>query len=826
MPRDKLDSYRAKRDFAASPEPAGQPDPPAVARRRFVIQEHHATRLHWDLRLERAGALASWAIPNGIPAAPAENRLAVHTEDHPLEYLTFQGEIPRGQYGAGSMRIWDAGTFEEHLWREDKVEVTFHGERLHGRYGLFPIDEKDWMIHRMDPPEDPAREPMPERLTPMLAAPGRRPDDPERWSFEVKWDGVRAIAYIRPGRLRLESRNLNEITDAYPEVRGILLEVGMRELVLDGEIVAFGEDGRPSFERLQRRMHVTAPSAVRRLSRSSPVVYAIFDLLYLDGHSLMGLPYAQRRERLEALGLSGPAWRVPAAHPGAGQALLDATAAQGLEGVVAKRLDSRYDPGRRSGGWLKIKHTRRQELVIGGWIPGEGRRTDRIGALLMGYHEPGGALRYAGRVGTGFTDATLRDLAARLAGLRRPNSPFDRAPRLPRNAQFVSPELVAEIELREWTREGIMRAASFKGLRDDRPAAAVVREDIPPVDPGPAAPVADGRDAEPVADGRDAESPGCRAPEAADPRAAESVFDSVEPLPDGSLAVSIDGRALKVSNWEKVLYPEAGFTKGDLIAYYARIAPAVLPHLHGRPLTLKRYPNGVHAPYFYEKQSPAHRPDWVRTARVGSIMFTLVEDRATLVWLANLADIELHTSLALAGAPRVPTMLVFDLDPGAPATIVQCAEVALVLRGLFEALGLQCVAKSSGSKGMQLYVPLNSEVTYQQTKPFARRIAELLEQRLPELVVSRMTKTLRAGKILVDWSQNDEHKTTVCVYSVRARERATVSAPVTWEEVRRCHDTGDATILSFETEEVLARVARAGDPFAMLLSTRQQLPRV
>jgi bifunctional non-homologous end joining protein LigD len=814
MPRDKLESYRAKRDFATSPEPAGQSAPATAGRGRFVIQEHHATRLHWDLRLEHGGALASWAIPNGIPATPADNRLAVHTEDHPLEYLTFQGEIPPGQYGAGSMAIWDTGTFEEHVWREDKVEVTFHGERLHGRYGLFPIGDKDWMIHRMDPPEDPTREPMPERLTPMLAGLGRLPGDPERWSFEVKWDGVRAIAYIRPGRLRLESRNLNEITDAYPEVRGILLDIGMREVVLDGEIVAFGEDGRPSFERLQRRMHVTSPSAVRRLAQSSPVVYAVFDLLHLDGHSLMGLPYTERRERLEGLALAGPAWRVPAAHPGAGQALLQATAAQGLEGIVAKRLDSRYEPGRRTGGWLKIKHTRRQELVIGGWIPGEGRRTDRIGALLMGYHEPDGALRYAGRVGTGFTDATLRDLAARLAPLRRADSPFDRAPRLPRNAQFVAPELVAEIELREWTREGIMRAPSFKGLREDKPAAEVVREDPPPSDPDPGD----------LAAGPRTIDPGGAEP--ADPRSPESIFDSVEPLPDGSLAVSIDGRALKLSNWEKVLYPDAGFTKGDLIAYYARIAPAVLPHLHERPLTLKRYPNGVQAPYFYEKQSPAHRPDWVRTARVGSIVFTLVEDRATLVWLANLADIELHTSLALAGAPHVPTMLVFDLDPGAPATIVQCAEVALVLRGLFAALGLESVAKSSGSKGMQLYVPLNRGVTYEQTKPFARRVAELLEQRLPELVVSRMTKTLRAGKILVDWSQNDEHKTTVCVYSVRARERATVSAPVSWEEVQRCHDTGDAGVLSFETEQVLARVAAEGDRFAMLLSTRQELPRV
>jgi bifunctional non-homologous end joining protein LigD len=416
----------------------------------------------------------------------------------------------------------------------------------------------------------------------------------------------------------------------------------------------------------------------------------------------------------------------------------------------------------------------------------------------MGYHEDDGALRYAGRVGTGFTDRTLAELAAALAPLRRDDSPYDRAPRLPRNAVFVEPVLVAEIELREWTSEGIMRAPSFKGLRDDKPAVEVVREAPEPV---------------PASDGGPA---GATGPEA--------LFQSVSRLPDGSLSVVADGRTLKISNWDKPLFKQAGFTKGDLISYYARIAPAVLPHLRDRPLTLKRYPNGVEAPYFYEKQSPSHRPDWVQTARVGSIDYTLAQDRATLVWLANLADVELHTSLALADAPQQPTMLVFDLDPGPPADIVQCAEVALVLRGLFAALGLASVAKSSGSKGMQLYVPLNADVTYAQTKPFARRIAELLEQRLPELVVSRMTKKLRAGKVLVDWSQNDEHKTTVTVYSVRARERPTVSAPVSWDEVQRCLDDADPAVLSFETEEVLARFQRDGDPFAMLLSTRQELP--
>jgi bifunctional non-homologous end joining protein LigD len=693
------------------------------------------------------------------------------------------------------MRIWDRGTFEPHKWEERKVEVTFHGERLRGRYGLFPIgrdedSKNDWMIHRMDPPEDPDREPMPERVLPMLARTGGLPPDPERWSFEVKWDGVRAIAYAQPGRLRLESRNLNEITDAYPEVRGLLDDLGMHEAVLDGEIVAFDERGKPSFERLQRRMHVTSPSAVRRLMGSIPVVYAIFDLLYLDGRSLMELPYTDRRLRLEELGLGGVAWRVPTAHSGDGERLLEATREQGLEGVVAKRLDCRYEPGRRSGAWLKVKHTLRQELVVGGWLPGEGRRAKRIGALLVGYYD-GPELVCAGRVGTGFTEATLHDLSRRLEPLRRERSPFARGPRLPREAVFVEPRLVADIEFREWTEDGVMRAPSFKGLRDDKAGSTVVRED---------------------------------GPEQPDPDSPEVLFDSVERLPDGALAVTLDGRLVKISNWDKVLFPQAGFTKGDLVAYYARIAPAVLPHLHDRPLTLKRYPNGVQSEYFYEKQSPSHRPEWVDTARVGDIEYTLAQDRPTLVWLANLADVELHTSLSFAHSPQQPTMMVFDLDPGPGAGILECCEVAEVLNGLFTQLGLESFVKTSGSKGLQVYVPLNVAVSYEETKPLARQIAELLEQRMPELVVSRMTKRLRPGKVLVDWSQNDAHKTTVTVYSVRARERPTVSTPVTWEELRRCREAGNERLLSFEVDQVLARAREQGDLFAPVVSLKQDLP--
>jgi bifunctional non-homologous end joining protein LigD len=360
---------------------------------------------------------------------------------------------------------------------------------------------------------------------------------------------------------------------------------------------------------------------------------------------------------------------------------------------------------------------------------------------------------------------------------------------------FVEPCLVAEIEFREWTNEGVLRAPSFKGLREDKSPREVVLE----------------------GSGEDAA-------EHVDPSSPQALFDEVEQLPDGAVGVLIEGRRLKISNWDKVLYPKTGFTKGDLVAYYARIAPVLLPHLHDRPLTLKRYPNGVDGQYFYEKQSPSHRPEWVQTVKLGSINYTLAQDRPTLVWLANLADIELHTSLSLAQAPEQPTMLVFDLDPGAPAGIVECCRVGMVLHGLFDQIGLQSFAKTSGSKGLQVYVPLNTETSYDQTKPFARRIAELLEQRMPELVVSRMTKRLRPGKVLVDWSQNDIHKTTVNVYSVRARERPTVSTPVSWDEVSDAQRKGDGELLAFDTDQVLERVDELGDLFAPVASLRQRLP--
>ena len=829
---DKLSGYRRKRRFEETPEPGGDVTSETPAGGRFVIQEHHATRLHWDLRLERDGVLASWAVPNGIPEEPEHNRKAVRTEDHPLEYLEFHGEIPAGNYGAGTMTIWDSGTYECHKWRHDEVMITFSGERVQGRYVLFRAgaDEKDWMIHRMDPPADPDREPLPERLAPMLARAGSLPRDDSAWAFEVKWDGIRALAYSQPGRLRLESRNFNDISARYPELRTLNRALSSHQALLDGEIVSFDEQGRPSFERLQQRMNLNGESAIRRRAKDMPVVYVIFDLLHLDGHPLLDLPYSERRERLLALGLDGPHWQTPAHHVGHGAALLEAVRAKSLEGIVAKRLDSRYEPGRRGPHWLKIKAVRRQEVVIAGWLPGEGRRRDRIGALLTGWFDDG-ELRFAGKVGTGFSERELDRLAGLLKPLERPTSPFSgRQPQ--RGAIFAEPVLVAEVDFTEWTAEGMLRHPSYKGLRDDKPAAEVVRE-------LPAEAATDAEGAAPVAEQPSAAAPASRP--ARRPRVVGAGSGASDEIPTLEAALAereqrpdteaiVDGRVLKFSNLTKVMYPATGFTKGDVIDYYRRVAPVLLPHLAGRPLTLKRYPNGVEGKHFYEKQCPKHRPDWVTTVAVPSerkrdtINFCVVGDLPSLMWTSNLADLELHTSLSLASEIARPTMMVFDLDPGEPAGLLECCRVATWLRAMFAGLGLECFPKTSGSKGLQIYVPLNSEVGYATTKPFARMVAETLERGAPELVVSRMTRSLRPGKVLIDWSQNDEHKTTVNVYSLRARERPTVSTPLAWEEVDAAVESGDAGPLVFEASEVLERVARDGDLFAPVLSLRQELP--
>lgn len=818
----RLESYRRKRRFEETPEPSDEGAPTDGAL-RFVVHEHHATRLHWDLRLEHDGTLASWAVPNGIPQDPKQNRKAVQTEDHPLSYLDFEAVIPKGNYGAGKISIWDRGTFDLEKWRKDEIIVVFHGEKLQGKYVLFQAGKegKDWLMHRMDPPLDPDAEPIPDRIEAMLACPGALPTREDEWAFEVKWDGVRALVRSEPGRLHLFGRSGREITTNYPELNHLNRAISSHSAVLDGEIVAFNEAGKQSFEAVQHRIHQTSKSAIQRLARENPVTLMLFDLLWLDGHSLLDRPYEERRALLDELDLAGGEhWDVPAFHVGAGTALLRATAEQDLEGIIAKRLGSPYEPGARAQNWRKIKNTRRQEVVIGGLLPGRGRRSGSFGSVQVGVYDDDGNLQYAGGVGSGFNETTLKQVLREAEGLDVDESPFqgDRQP--PKETRLLAPELVCEVEFMEWSRDGSLRHPTFKGLRFDKDPREIVREVQEfPVEDGPETTSETPSETIPQAE------PEIRAGAAVTHTAPED--HETPAITSGS--IDVDGKTVKLTNLDKVLYPGPGVTKGDVIRYYAEISHVLIPHLVGRPVTLVRFPDGVEGKSFFEKHANRYRPDWVQTIRMSAgenteIDFVEVDDVATLLWTANLAALELHPSLSQVPDLDRPTALVFDLDPGPPATVVECCRVATLIRELLTQLSVECWAKTSGSKGLQLYAPLGVDVTYDDTKPFAQAVASLLEQRHPDLIVSKQKKTLRPGKVLIDWSQNDRHKTTVGVYSLRARDLPTVSTPVTWDEVEACAEEGDPLALRFDKDAVLARVDEHGDLFEPVLTLRQELP--
>ncbi|MFD0202376.1 non-homologous end-joining DNA ligase [Saccharothrix carnea] len=479
-----LSEYRRKRDAGRTPEPV--PGDDAVLPRggddTFVIQEHHASRLHWDVRLERGGVLVSWAVPKGLPPEPGTIRLAVRTEDHPLEYASFSGVIPKGEYGAGRMVIWDRGRYETVKWSDREVDVVLHGSRVEGEFVFFRRDAagggEDWMVRRRHEPARPDWVALPESVAPMLAtAAAELPGPGSKWAFEFKWDGVRAIARVEGGRVRLTSRLGNDVTGTYPELQGLGEQLGATQVLLDGEIVAL-EGGRPSFGALQQRMHASAAQA-RRLVARTPVTFLVFDVLHLDGSPTLELPYSRRRELLEGLGLGGAHWLTPRAFPGEGAAVLAASREQGLEGVVAKRLDSRYVPGSRSPGWVKVTAVATQEVVVGGWRPGEGKRRGVVGSLLLGIPDGGGGLVFAGSVGTGFDRAELARLTARLSELEMARSPFvSEVPReRARGARWVRPELVGEVAFRQWTADGRLRFPTWRGLRPDRVPGEVRRAD-------------------------------------------------------------------------------------------------------------------------------------------------------------------------------------------------------------------------------------------------------------------------------------------------------------------------------------------------------------
>jgi bifunctional non-homologous end joining protein LigD len=753
----KLGDYRRKRDPARTPEPFGGDGSSGAP--VFVIQRHDARRLHYDLRLERDGALASWAVPKGLPLEAGERHLAVHVEDHPLDYGSFEGVIPAGQYGAGTVEIWDRGTYE--LLEEKRnggLTVHLHGERVDGVWTLVPArldgDERNWLLLRKDAAE--AAAPVPE-LRPQLATLTEHLPTGAGWLYEPKWDGYRALVALRGGVATLTSRNGKDLSERFRDVaRAVVHAVRTPSAVLDGEVCALDESGTARFESLQ--------------SGSGRLVLMVFDLLVLDGEPVYLRPLEERRRLLEdVLDPASDTVRLSPAFED-GPALLEAASAQGLEGVVAKRADAAYRPGRRTPEWQKLKLRQEDDFPIVGFTRGTGRRA-KLGALVLGRREADG-LHWAGNVGSGIGDGDVESLLAVLRPLSRPTSPLVATPRMPRvraaDVTWVEPTLAAEVTFAERTREGRLRAPVFLGIRDDVPV------ERPPI-------------AEEIRKGR---------------------------------------RTLRLSNLDKPFWPDEGITKGELLAYYRDVSKALVPHLRKRPFTMKRYPDGWQGKSFFQKQAPSHIPDWIETAafpastREGEkkvIDYALVDDELALLWMVNMGCIDMHTWASRADRPERPDWVMFDLDPSEGATFEDVVEVALLVRETLDVLGLESVPKTSGSRGIHVLVPIARRHAFDEVREFAGIVAGALARAHPGLVTTEWTRAKRRG-VLVDANQNGPGKTTASVYSVRPRAGAPVSTPLRWDEV-----VSGLDIQSFTMDVVLERVRKDGDLFARVLDGGQSL---
>jgi bifunctional non-homologous end joining protein LigD len=765
MPVTKLGDYRRKRDPKQTPEPFGGSR--KSKRPLFVVQRHDARRLHYDFRLERDGVLASWAVPKGVPMEPGARALAVHVEDHPFAYAGFAGEIPKGQYGAGTVEIWDEGTYE--LLEEKpngQLTVRLDGRRLQGVWTLVPAHldgkEQNWLLLRRSDGDTHEGA----TYKPMLATLAEEVPKGSGWTFEVKWDGYRALAYVRGGECRLVSRNDNDLTPRFPAVaKAIVKATKSPNAVLDGEVCALDEQGRASFSAMQRG--------------TGELVYYAFDLLELDGEPLVDRPLRKRKARLEKL-LDGRNRTVRfSAGFDDGKALLEAAREQGLEGIMAKRLDSEYSQGKRTRDWLKVKTHGRQEFVIAGYTRGSGTRSNTFGSLVLAVNE-GGTLRYVGNVGTGFNEQEIARLLKLLRPLERPDSPFPVPPKMPRvrkgDVVWVEPRLVAEVEFGEWTHDGHVRQPSYKGLREDKPAREVQREQ-PPED-----------------------------------------------------VVRKGKRELKLSNLDKVFFPADGITKGELIDYYRAVAPVLVPHLKNRPFTMRRYPDGVTGKAFFQKDAPSHMPDWIPTFRAlvstrerpsakKWVSFPLVNDELALLWMVNMGCIDMNPWYSRIDKPDRPDFVLFDLDPTPEVPWTQTVEVALLVKELLAGLGLACFPKTSGGKGFHIVVPLDRRSTYADSRAFAEHVAGAIASTHPKLATTEWTKARRRG-VLIDANQNGEGKTIASAYSVRPRPGAPVSTPLEWDEVNERLDPSVFTMAA-----VRERVEQRGDLYEPVLKTRQSLSR-
>ncbi len=850
---ERLATYEAKRSFDITPEPKGSSQDgessvkkSADAPLEFVVQKHDARRLHYDVRLEIEGAMASWAVPKGPSYDPTVKRLAVQTEDHPMEYNRFEGRIPDKQYGAGDVLIWDRGTYETvppgqqvAMMKKGHLHVRFFGEKLVGDWHLLMTgqDKKNrergggadlddgaggkghaqWLMFKAkdghanakydvvaERPESvvsgrqgtrgPLRVGASEKGKsaralhelvgePMLATSATAIPDQGGWLFEVKYDGYRLLACKAGDEARLYTRKGHDWTERFPPIAAAMSKLRARECIVDGEACVVDDKGTPSFKGLQEWLAGE--------TKHANIGFAAFDLLWLDGRDLRAEPLEARRELLEKLlEGEGPPMSFSRAAAGDVVQLLTAAKEAGLEGLMAKRRGSPYTSG-RSQSWLKLRFDRRQDAAVIGWLPLSGNDKD-MGALALAVVD-GGKLVYAGRVGTGFSDRERHEWAKRLEAAGRVREP--RAERVPKtkDARWVEPKLVVECGFHEWTStDGTMRQPRFLGVREDKEPMECLKEDA-------AAGGADERD-----------------PEKAPPA-------TVAPRRDGP----------KLSNPGKVLFPRDGITKQQIWDYYTAVAPVMLPHLAGRPLTLQRYPDGIDGEEWYQQNLATKAPPFVRLVDSGprheGKQKIVCESLDTLQWLANLAALTLHTwcshvppqatsRAAIDHALALPDYVILDLDPG-DGPWAHLVEVALAVRALLEALKLESFVKTSGKRGLHVVVPIAPGPTHEQATGFAEQVARAVAKVLPKVATVERMKDKRGGKLYVDYGQNGEGRTIVAPYTIRARDGAVVSTPITWDDVTEKLDPTKFTI-----KTVLARIAKHGDLYAGVLSGKQRIP--
>jgi len=865
-----LEEYRRKRDFAATPEPP--PGDLVGGGGRFTVQRHRATALHYDLRLEIGGVLVSWAVPKGPTLDPGERRLAMRTEDHPIEYLDFEGVIPERQYGAGDVIVWDWGHFEPEAETPDpaaalragEIKLVMRGERLRGRFVLVRTDgrgrrgddgREQWLlIHKRDasaiegwnaedhptsvrsgrtndevrdgvaprfdaPPPRPPGEvdlsgaseaPMPDFVEPMRATLATDAFDDPDWLFEVKWDGYRVEAVVRGESVRLWTRNRQDAARYFPDLAGPAAWIEAREAIVDGEVVALDAEGRPRFGLLQDRTGIRTGRAAgsRHPGPPAPIVFQAFDLLHLDGRSLLDVPLNDRKRLLRTRLRDHPLVRYAGHVEADGRAFFEAAGRQGLEGIVAKLRRSRYEPGRRSRSWLKLKIRREQEAVVVGWLPGQGSHA-ALGSLILAVRS-GDRWVHVGQVGSGLDARTRRELRARLDALARDDSPLDPVPRL-KGARWVEPRLVARVEFAEWTADGLLRQAAFKGLDPGRIAREVRRERAVETARATAAAEEAAPDATPPDGGQ-----------------LDEEMAALEAM-EGEGIWLVDGREVRLTNLDKVLFTgregEPDLTKRDLLRYLVRVAPTLVPYLDGRGLTVQRYPNGIGQKGFWQKDLPKHAPPWVRRwtyhhREEGPKEYPVVEGAATLAWLAQEAAVELHPWTSRTDAPDRPSYALIDIDPGPDTSWQELLVLARLYRAALEHLGVRGHPKVTGKRGIQVWIGIRRGPTFDDTRGWVEGLSRAIGATVPDLVSWEWAKRARRGKARLDFTQNAINKTLVAPYSPRPAPGAPVSMPIAWEEL----DDPSLRPDRWTIRTAIDRIVERGDPFAAVLTDEQELP--